>query len=388
MSFRLIFFLLLVSYSAWAQSLANENLTHLYDPRDEIDFKWIMVKQGNEMKINYSLISSSTNTSPDMYLMKWEERASYSQRQGKSIKIDSVLLASNEVIKGNISIPIKEEPWMLQLKIVKVTDSKTWSYPFLVEKNYPVNGFVQLGNQIVLEPYLKTGQPYTVESSINQNTLYGFLYSKRFESAFPPFSKSTPKTDPLLLPDSTFTISSGSSITFEKEGLYLFQSDTSSAEGFAYRVSAGSYPKYTRVQDLIMPMVFICTTNEFNDLLASNGDKVTFDKTVLSITRDKDRAKRFMRSYYSRVELANRYFTSYKEGWKTDKGMIFTIFGLPDEIRKTSQNEIWYYKGSRTKFVFVKKGSVYDPDYYIMIRDDRFTSLWYNAVDLWRKSRF
>ncbi|HCM77656.1 MAG TPA: GWxTD domain-containing protein, partial [Cytophagales bacterium] len=123
-------------------------------------------------------------------------------------------------------------------------------------------------------------------------------------------------------------------------------------------------------------------------LQQANGDKVALDQVIMGITRDKDRAKRFMKSYYSRVELANKFFTSYKEGWKSDRGMIYIIFGLPDEIRKTSQNEIWYYKDSRTKFVFIKKGSVYDPDYYTLMRDDRFTQLWYNTIDLWRKSRF
>lgn len=88
------------------------------------------------------------------------------------------------------------------------------------------------------------------------------------------------------------------------------------------------------------------------------------------------------------MELANKYFTSYKEGWKTDQGMAFIVFGLPDEIRKTSQNEIWYYKDSRTKFVFIKKGSIYAPHYYTLMRDGRFTQLWYNAIDLWRKARF
>jgi GWxTD domain-containing protein len=134
--------------------------------------------------------------------------------------------------------------------------------------------------------------------------------------------------------------------------------------------------------------VFVSTQDEFIQLQQSNGDKVVFDKTIIGITRDRDRAKRFMKSYYTRVELANQYFTSYKEGWKTDQGMTFIIFGLPDEIRKTSQNEIWYYKDSRTKFVFIKKGSIYSPNYYTLMRDDRFTQLWYNTIDLWRKSRF
>lgn len=388
MKFRFIFIILLAPIFTQAQSLANENLAHYYDPTDEIDFEWIMVKQNGLMTLTYALTTSSKDASPEMFLMKWEERESYSQRQGKEIKADSILLSPSSTMKGEFSVKLKDEPWMLLITITKVTNSKTWSFPLLIEKNYPVNGFVLDGTEKLLNSYLKVGRSYKIEGPPGKTNLFVYRYSKDFPSAFPPFSQSTAGADPLLLPDSTFTITNGGDIAFHKEGLYLVQSDTTSAEGFSFRVSAASYPKYTRIQDLVEPLVFICTTDEFKKLKEANGDKVEFDKTIMGITRDKDRAKRFMKSYYTRVELSNRYFTSYKEGWKTDKGMIFIIFGLPDEIRKTSQNEIWYYKDSRTKFVFIKKGSVYDPDYYTLMRDDRFTQLWYNTIDQWRKSRY
>ncbi|MEQ8423803.1 MAG: GWxTD domain-containing protein, partial [Cyclobacteriaceae bacterium] len=362
--------------------------THLYDPQDEIDFAWTLVKLNNKITVSYSLASTDKGSSPELYMMEWEERESYSQRQGAPLRTDSILLAPGQKITGDFEVNLREEPWMLFLKIVKVTNSKIWSYPFLIEKNYPVNGFIKEGDQKVLSLFVKKGNQYTIVGPSDKINLSVYFYSKEFTSAFPPFSKSTAGADPILLHDSTFTIKNGSSIAFSREGLYLVQADTSSAEGFAFRVAASAFPKYTRIQDLVEPMVFICTRDEFDNLLEANGDKVQFDKTVLGITKDKDRARRFMRSYYNRVELANQFFGSYKEGWKTDQGMIFIIFGLPDEIRKTAQNEIWYYKNSRTKFVFIKKGSVYDPNYYVLMRDDRFTQIWYNTIDLWRKSRF
>jgi len=380
--------ILIFSLDAGAQSLSVENLTHLYDPRDEIDFKWLMVKQDGRITLSYSLSSTSQEASTEMYVMQWEERQSYSQRQGKTIKVDSVLLVSGANNKGEIQVAVADEPWLLVLNIVKLTSSKSWLYPFLIEKNYPVNGFVSDGFEKILDSYLKPGKTYSINGPDDKKDLFVFLYSKSFSSAFPPFSESIAGADPLLLPDSTFSIANGANLNFSKEGIYLVQADTLSVEGFAFRVNSSTFPKYTRVQDLVEPLVFVSTKEEFNKLLSANGDKVEFDKTILNITRDRDRAKRFMKSYYNRVELANQYFSSYKEGWKTDMGMTLIVFGLPDEIRKTAQNEIWYYKGSRTKFVFIKKGSVYDPNYYVLMRDDRFTQVWYNTIDLWRKSRF
>ena len=109
---------------------------------------------------------------------------------------------------------------------------------------------------------------------------------------------------------------------------------------------------------------------------------------ILDITNDKDRAKNFMRSYFKRVEYANLFFTSFKEGWKTDRGMIFIVFGAPDEVQVTGQQEIWSYKNPRQSFYFNKAGSVYSPDHFVLTRDSKFTENWYLTIDLWRKSRF
>lgn len=389
MKFQVAFFLVFIlNFHLNAQPLANENLAHLYNPDDEINFNWRMMKSDGKMKIDYTLAPAGTGSSPEMFFVRWEERDSFSQKSGSLIQQDSILLSPREKRKGSVAVDLKEDAWLLVINITMITTSKTWSYPFLIEKNYPVNGVVKDNEEIVLAPYVTAGKPYTIEGPSSSSQLFIYYYARRYMSPLPPFSANTGGVDPLLLPDSTFSIKNKAEISFASEGLYLVQADTNSAEGFSFRVNSGAFPKYTRIEDLIQPMVFVSTKEEFATLQNANGDKVTFDKTVLGITRDKERARRFMRSYFNRVELANLYFSSYKEGWKTDKGMIFIIFGLPDEIRKTSQNEIWYYKNTRTRFVFIKRGSVYDPNYYVLQRDDKFAELWYNTVDLWRKSRF
>lgn len=67
-------------------------------------------------------------------------------------------------------------------------------------------------------------------------------------------------------------------------------------------------------------------------------------------------------SYYRRIEQANRNFrVMKKEGWRTDRGMIFIQYGEPDQIEdypfesNTKAYQIWYYYGLKVprKFVFV-----------------------------------
>ncbi len=75
-------------------------------------------------------------------------------------------------------------------------------------------------------------------------------------------------------------------------------------------------------------------------------------------TPDTDRNE-LMEEYYRRVSYANRYFTSgYKEGWETDRGMVYVIMDSPDGIERypfemdTKPYEIWYYYEANLKLVF------------------------------------
>ena len=123
---------------------------------------------------------------------------------------------------------------------------------------------------------------------------------------------------------------------------------------------------------------------------AAKGDKKAFDRVILSVTGNTERAKNLMRNYFKRVEWANYYFTSYKEGWKTDRGMIYILFGLPEEVYKFSDREVWNYKSPSLKvtFNFVKSSTLFDPDNYVLIREKKFQETWYEKVDLWRNARF
>lgn len=65
--------------------------------------------------------------------------------------------------------------------------------------------------------------------------------------------------------------------------------------------------------------------------------------------------------YYSRIEFANRTFRLYNEGWQTDMGMVYVIFGQPasaNEQRRIDGRVIvsWYYPSFGREFNFVDSG--------------------------------
>jgi hypothetical protein len=103
-------------------------------------------------------------------------------------------------------------------------------------------------------------------------------------------------------------------------------------------------------------------------------------------------AQKTIREYYNRVRLANRYFTSYKEGWKTDMGMIFIIYGRPSRIIRTNEMEFWFYNPNVTnpteiRFSFAKKPNQYLDDAYTLVRQGVYESVWYPAIELWRSGK-
>ena len=95
---------------------------------------------------------------------------------------------------------------------------------------------------------------------------------------------------------------------------------------------------------MIPPLQFISSSEEFLELKESKNTKIALDKFWLSKTKDNEQqAKKLIHTFYRRVENSNKFFTSYLEGWKTDRGMIYLIFGAPNIIYQTKGGERWIY---------------------------------------------
>lgn len=66
-----------------------------------------------------------------------------------------------------------------------------------------------------------------------------------------------------------------------------------------------------------------------------------------------------MDEFYQRVQFTNENFSVFREGWKTDMGMIYIIFGPPSDIERhpfdveNKPYEIWYYHDINKEFVFM-----------------------------------
>lgn len=379
-------FILFSAFGARGQAVSSINFNYLYNLQGEVDLQFGVVNLPEKQDVYYQLRAIDPNA---RYVLDWEKKDSYTQKLGGMIMPSDTAKMVNGIFRGHFRFDKIDKPWVLMVRVKNITTGKSYFFSKLMESHYPVNGFLEKDGEHIWQNFISAESSYTVRGSGSGKPIHFSYYKDDFPTPSPPFADKELKMDRFLFPDSTFTVEPDQSIgPFKMEGLYLGQEDTLSAQGFSFTVRKSPYPRYNKLADLKGPLLFVTTKEENDEIGAAGEDKSKFDKVILDITNDKDRAKNFMRTYFKRVEYANLFFTSFKEGWKTDRGMIFIVFGAPDEVVFSGQQEIWGYKNPRQQFNFVKVGSVYAPDHYVLVRDKKYTENWYVTIDLWRKSRF
>jgi GWxTD domain-containing protein len=382
---RLTISLLLIagSFTLQAQALSSINYSYLYSPSTEINFQYRLARQGNGLILLYQLETNDINKPAPSYDIRVETRQSLGDKEGTLVPAAiKTWLTSNNLITGSVPVPATD-PWIV-VRIENAEKKKAWYFPVAVAGTEQF--YAQTPDTPVVPPYLNEGTAIQIPQDTLRPLVVSY-YGQDFPAAAPAFSTAQARVNKVMKADSVFSFSDGTS--FSKKGLYLIQRDTAATTGLSLRVES-DYPKLGTLESLAGPLVYICTKQEYDRIRSANGDKKKFDQVILNITGNSERARTFMRNYFRRVELANKYFSSYKEGWKTDRGMMYIIFGEPDEVYKTADRETWEYKGSTTnmRFQFVRSATVFDPDNFVLIREKRFTDTWYQVIDLWRKARF
>lgn len=371
------------------QPLRDINYNYLYNPGESFSFDLKSVRQPSGWIIFYKLQVRDTSLRADDYTVQWETRQTLSDKEGtpltSAIEVKETS-RGNKSFAGTITVAPASAPNMLVAKVVRASLNRAWIFYEVLEPNSPVNTYAKAGNEVVTTPYVNLTSRLSIAGDATHVISY---YNDNFPAALPPFAEAQGRVSQGMKTDSTFTLPGGQEMGFSKTGLYLVQTDTNATEGLAFRVE-DDYPRLGKIPSLAGPLMYICTKQEYDRLALAKNDKRSFDRIILSITNDTDRARKLMRSYFRKVELANQYFTSYKEGWKTDRGMVFVIFGLPDEVYKFSDREVWSYKNDLYKvtFNFAKSSSIFDPENYVLIREKKYQETWYEVIDLWRSARF
>ncbi len=235
---------------------------------------------------------------------------------------------------------------------------------------------------------------YNNLSGKNQEHFICRFYSREFPIAPPPFSMYEPtafdyQADSIfmIIPDTSNRII----VELSKNGFYHIIADSSVKSGVTLFHFNENFPQVGTPEELIAPLRYLTTKKEFSELISSENNKDAVDKFWLGIGSNSDRAKELIRQYYNRVQDANRFFTSYVEGWKSDRGMIYIVFGAPNVIYKTGVSENWLY-GEENNFMsinfnFMKVTNPFSDNDFILERSPIYKANYFKAVDTWREGR-
>lgn len=191
-------------------------------------------------------------------------------------------------------------------------------------------------------------------------------------------------------PDTIYAIANNDSavLKFTEEGMYHLTVDTTITEGYTFYYFGEHFPSIKTADQLIDPLEYLLSDAEISRMRTNDNPKLAVDNFWINTTGNIDKARELIRIYYNRVFYANYFFVSYKEGWKTDRGMIYIIYGPPDVLYKNDEEERWIYGKEKSEirisFTFRKVENPYSQNDYILNRTDDLDSRWGEAISSWK----
>lgn len=316
--------------------------------------------------------------------------------------IDS--LTSNFTLKGKPRahflgyVPIElpsEGKYIIEVFLTDVNVQQTVStvLEYTHSKSGSSNSFMflsQYGNPLFY-PHFSVADTFRIRTEMfNSKQLWVSYYKPDISLPIPPDIQQNALIEPQAV-DTSWVVENPDTVLFsyKNEGVYFF-SNTNTIDGKAYACFNEQYPYIRTPEELIKPLSYLCTDKEMLKLQSYESEKQAVDTFWLESTNDMDKSRELIRIYYNRVQLANYYFTDFKEGWLTDRGMIYIICGAPAIIRKIDEGEYWIYgKGANeaTKFFFYREKHPIFGNTYILERSDLYSRMWFNAISTWRDGR-
>ncbi|MEO5585778.1 MAG: GWxTD domain-containing protein [Flavobacteriales bacterium] len=316
------------------------------------------------------------------------------------VKDQSMVPNEDKELIGNMQLKnVGDAPFVLRITARDLNRDAESTVMLRVDRGIPGSGqeFLPLGENglPLFDDHVRPGTSLKMESDSHAGALLHVdHYPPVTKLPAPVFAEAAPPA--LDVPsDSSFTIrvqpDGRFSFTVGKNGFYHFRADTASMNGYTVFVPTETYPTVTTALDMVAPLRYITSSKEWDALATSRDPRKEVERFWTDAAGSRDRAREAIAGYYGRVESANRHFTSYTEGWKTDRGLVHIIFGTPTTIRKNANSETWVY-GDETNlmslvFNFERRNEPFSDNDLVLQRDPRLKSAWYRNVESWRNGR-
>ena len=387
-------------------NLTGKNISQLYRLNDQleeikVDYKMLHLEGGkSELMFNLDLSALTKSEGVNSFSIRYRLYQNYSA----SVPIDSGFQVFKDIYAENnfegviqFSIPPGRN-YMLEIDLIDLFSKKRnrgyldvinpqqfSKQSFLVKRND--ESLLYQNHVVVADSYLISAEP-AIER------LFVRFYNRNFPVASPPFSAVNNKPFDFN-PDKLIELAPNTKGDFviyvAQSGIYQITIDTNSRNGGSLFYFGQYYPKAKTINDLLLPLRYISTTPEYQSLRKSEDLKKGIDNYWLKVGGNPQRAKMLIGTYYTRVEESNEMFESYIEGWKTDRGMRYIVFGPPNKVLRSTASETWLYgeegRYNTFKLTFTKVQNPFTTNDFRLNRNASLKSPWYRAVEFWRQGR-
>ena len=395
-------FLVTLSYATVAQTtLSSTDQALRYSIYARLGLKIIPIKVSDTAyKLQFVVEKIEENASLDNFQLSYTLLSSYEEeiRAEKKIKLGAEQLLGNTerhwLFETTVEIPPSQGTAIAFFEAVDSRQKDAYTSHLDLKGSFvfdqPNFGYFYANAVPFDQSYLTKDQSILFKTSKGP-TLFSFFYPGPFAVPFPPMETRLADVAKEVVVENRGDFLANIPKTLTDEGYYFFQSDSTASTGLLLRTVHEAFPKVKDWNEMVEMTTYISTKKEHENLLLAQDKKKALDAYWLNLTRNEEAAKDLIRNYFKMVEFSNILFTDFKEGWKTDRGMVYIVMGPPQEVNFFEDREVWSYAGiddtSKIRFTFTRVKTILSPHFYTLNRSRAYQPIWFKNISQWRSGR-
>ncbi|MGY6561177.1 MAG: GWxTD domain-containing protein [Luteibaculaceae bacterium] len=368
----------------------SEDSARLYYklPKSDLLFSMTSVRKNFEARVNQvALLKQSLNSTP-LDTLKWvdtiseEPLAALNFESYKTFKLPKEKQFYIELQSTDIN-RVKTNNAIIEVNLVHEFNPHKFKLVNASKGTMQYNHIIEGSDLFILESLMFAGK-----------SVDAYYYNDQFEFPLPPGVNVATKPFPFLpynYQSLDFAENGTLLVDLKELGFLSTANKPGEVPQFTLLKLREHYPYVPTAKEMVNAVRYLTNNSEYDKLTQSQDAKKAMDEFWLIAGGNISKAKKLIKIYYNRVEDANRYFVSHTEGWKTDRGLIYLIFGPPDLVQKKEDAEIWLYGEADNftsySYTFARVKNPFSNNDFRLMRDPAYKSVWFLMVDNWRKGR-
>lgn len=245
--------------------------------------------------------------------------------------------------------------------------------------------------QWMANSHLQTGKLYHIELADTQlRNMDVQFYS--FNQILPQPADETEIQQVIESENSQVLASTGGVFTLnpQHDGIYVLNCKAGNSGMCLY--ASSHHNLWTMASDLYWPALYLLNPKDRHAIQKTAFHKQDLDSIWLALCKSKTLARKVIKSYYKRVNMAHLRFSGTLPGALTDQGMTYILFGKPTQVIRYDNEESWIYgplgSPSTFRFNFTKlEKPLCNCITWMLNRSAQYADMQESAIEAWKAGR-